>query len=313
MTDAWTAGPSLPMRAVTFALPVLRYKPIMRREERARRDIARSAGGRPARPSTANRREFRLRNERFGALDCLVIEPRPGPASDRSLIWLHGGAFVHQFERAHWWLATSLVRELGVRVVAPDYLLAPRGTASRALEQVTEALKAVAATDGAAPVLGGDSAGGGLAASLALTASGALRPSHLVLVAPWLDVTLSHPEVPLLEPRDPSLAVVGLRLAGRLWAGELDPRDPRVSPAFAADYSALPATSLIAGTRDLLYPDARDFAASARAQGVDIGTFTASDGFHVFPAASRLPESRAARRWLAERLAATGSCSARST
>jgi len=301
------------MRAVSLALPALRYKPIMRSEERTRRDIARSTVARPAAPSTANRREFRVRNERFGAIGCLVIEPRSGPASARSLIWLHGGGFIHRFERAHWWLTTSLVRELGMRVIAPDYPLAPLGTASTALEQLADVLEAVAATDDAAPVLGGDSAGGGLALSLTLVTPGRLRPAHLVLVAPWLDVTLAHPEVPLFEARDPSLAALGLRIAGRLWAGDLGPRDPRVSPAFAEDYSVLPATSLIVGTRDLLYPDARDFAASARAQGADIATFTASDGFHVFPAASRLPEARAARRWLAQRLAATGSCSARST
>jgi acetyl esterase/lipase len=303
MTDAWTAGPSPSMRLVSLLLPALRNKPIMVSERRTRRNIAQSAGARFAEPPRAYRREFRLAWQRLGPLRALVVEPR-GAASARSLVWLHGGGYIHQFEHAHWWLVASLVRELGVRVIAPDYALAPAGTAARAVDEVTAVLEQVTAADGAAPVLAGDSAGGGLALSLALRLRGsAVDPAHLLLVAPWLDVTLRHPEVPAFERRDPSLAATGLRIAGRLWAGALDPANPLVSPAFADDYSGLPPTSLVLGTRDLLYPDARDFQASARAAGIDLASFTASDGFHVFLAASRLPEARAARRWLAGRIA----------
>ena len=303
MTDAWTAHPSPQLRAVSLLLPALRYKGILTSEERTLRNIAASAGATPAWPPAAYRREFRLGRERLGPLPALVIEPGSGAGSARSFVWLHGGGYVHQFEHAHWWLVASLVRQLGVRVIAPDYALVPGGTASRALDEVPALLEAVADRDGAEPVLGGDSAGGGLAVAIALALRGRPHaPAHLVLAAPWLDVTLRHPEVPVFERRDPSLAARGLRISGRRWAGGLDPADPRVSPAFAGDYRGLPPTSLLLGTRDLLYPDARDFAASARRDGVDVATFTAADGFHVFAAASRLPEARAARRWLAERL-----------
>ena len=303
MTDAATARPSPSMRAVSLVLPVLRYKPVLLSEERTRQAVADSEGARFAVPPAAYRREFRLGWEQLGPLRALVIEPRVGATSARSLVWLHGGAYFRQFEKAHWWLVASLVRELGVRVIAPDYLLAPVGTAARAVDDVTAAMRAIVARDGAAPVLAGDSAGGGLALSVALRLrDDAAAPVHLALVAPWLDVTLSHPQVPALERLDPSLAAVGARLVGRMWAGDLDPADPLVSPAFAAGYVGLPPTSLLLGTRDLLHADARDFQASAQHDGVDVASFTATGGFHVFPAASRLPEARAARRWLARRL-----------
>ena len=304
MTDASTARPSFAMRAVSAVLPALRYKPIMSSEARTLKNIADSESARFAVPPAAYRREFWMGWEQFGPLRAFVVEPRAAPASARSLVWLHGGGYIHQFETAHWWLVASLVRELGVRVIAPDYLLAPVGTAARAVREVTGLLEAVAARDGAASVLAGDSAGGGLAVAVARCMRGTpAAPAHLVLAAPWLDVTLRHPEVPELDRRDPSLAALGLRIAGRVWAGELDPDDPLVSPAFAADFAGLPPTSLVLGTRDLLYPDTRDFAASARTDGVDVAVFTAVDGFHVFLAASRLPESRAARAWLKQRLA----------
>jgi acetyl esterase/lipase len=303
MTDAWTARASPQLRLVSLLLPALRYKGILASEERTRRDIAASAGATPAPPPAAYLREFRVRWERLGPLPAIVVEPGSGAASARSLVWLHGGGYVHQFEHAHWWLVASFVRELRVRVVAPDYALAPGGTAARALEELPEFLRALAERDGGAPVLGGDSAGGGLAVAVALALRGRPEaPAHLLLGAPWLDVTLRHPELPCFERRDPSLAARGLRISGRLWAGDLDPADPRVSPAFARDYRGLPPASLLLGTRDLLYPEGRDFAAAARRDGVDVATFTAADGFHVFAAATRLPEARAARRWLARRL-----------
>jgi acetyl esterase/lipase len=304
MTDAWTARSSLSMRFVALLLPVLRARFTLVSEVRSRRDIAASEGAVFAEPAASYRREFRLRRERFGPLDALVIEPHTAVASVRSLIWVHGGGYVHQFETAHWWLAASLVRALGARLIAPDYRLAPGGEAAQGLGDVSEFVRAVAAHDRAAPVLGGDSAGGGLAVSVALALRGdPARPVHLVLAAPWLDLTLSHPEIPAIERRDPSLACVGLRIAGQLWAGAGGARDPVASPAFAEDYSGLPPTSLVLGTRDILYPDARDFAASVRRCDVDVATFTAADAFHVFLAATRLPEARAARRWLMERLA----------
>lgn len=304
MTDVWTARASVEMRAVTALLPALRDKGMLRSARRSTRNLWLSEGKPPAIPPARYRRRFRIRRAQFGPLRAAVIEPPGGGASARSLVWVHGGGYVHQVETAHWWLMASLVRELGWRVVAPDYLLAPGGTAARAVTDVCAAVRAIAEHDGAPPILAGDSAGGGLALVVARALRGdEAAPAHLLLVAPWLDVTLRHPEVPVFERRDPSLAATGMRIAGRVWAGELDPADPLVSPAFASSFAGLPPTSMIVGTRDLLYPDARDFAASARADGVDVATFTPADGFHIFLAASHLPEARAARAWLAGRLA----------
>ena len=52
----------------------------------------------------------------------------------------------------------------------------------------------------------------------------------LVLLSPWLDLTISNPDVPAVEVRDPWLASTGLRVAGLTWAGGDDPTQPRLSP-----------------------------------------------------------------------------------
>jgi len=303
MTDAFTAGPSPMMRVTTAAVRLLRNKRIMVSEPRSRADVVASIGKPFAKPPRSSRRSLGLSETRLGPLRATVIEPREAHVGPRPLVYVHGGGYVHQFETAHWWLTGALARGLGLRIYALDYRLAPTGTAATGAGDVAAAISAIAERDGLAPIVGGDSAGGGLA----LAAAGRLRgkptaPAHLALFSPWLDVAVRNPAARALDRRDPSLALPGLLVAGEAWAGELGVDHPEVSPLFA-DHSGLPPISLVVGTRDMLYPDARDFAASARASGVDIATFTASDGFHVFPAATWLPESIAALAWLRQRLA----------
>jgi acetyl esterase/lipase len=303
MTDAATARPSALLRLTSLALPVLRYKHTMLSEVRTRAEITASDGKEFAAPPRRAASRLALSEAMLGGLRTMILEPRgPRPAA-RPLVFLHGGGFVHQFETAHWWLTTALAHDLRVRIYAPDYLLLPRGTAKQTVAAVAGVVRDVARLAGAAPILAGDSAGGGLAVAVAARLRGTPdAPAHLALFAPWLDLALRHPEIPALERRDPSLAATGLRIAGELWAGALGVDHPDASPALA-DPAGLPPISLVAGTRDILYPDARDFAARARAAGVDVAAFTAADAFHVFVAATGLPESAAARVWLTERLA----------
>ncbi|WP_344751775.1 alpha/beta hydrolase fold domain-containing protein [Gryllotalpicola koreensis] len=304
MTDAFTARPSPLLRVTAAAVRLLRSKRIMVSEPRSHADIEASIGKPFATPPRSSARRLLISQDRLGPLRTTVIEPRGIPLSARPLVYVHGGAYVHQFETAHWWLTDALTRDLRVRIFAVDYTLAPTGTAARGVADVAAAITALTEREGITPIVAGDSAGGGLALAVAARLHDTpSAPAHLALFAPWLDAGLRNPEAQALERRDPSLAVPGLRIAGRLWASELGIDHPDVSPLFA-DPAGLPPTSLVVGTRDILYPDARDFAASARSAGVDVATFTASDAFHVFPAATWLPESISARVWLKQRLAA---------
>jgi acetyl esterase/lipase len=69
-------------------------------------------------------------------------------------------------------------------------------------------------------VLIGDSAGAGLALAAAqrLRDRTGAQPSRIVLISPWLDLTMSHPDQAALEADDPVLARPGLLEAGRLRA-----------------------------------------------------------------------------------------------
>lgn len=159
-------------------------------------------------------------------------------------------------------------------------------------------------------ILCGDSAGGNLALTQALH----YRDRHLplpgrvMLFSPWLDLTLTHPDVASIEPQDPMLARPGPREAATWWAGG-DPLSlPLLSPLHA-DLRGLPPVDVFQGTLDILWPDTQRFAEQVAAAGGHVHLHTYPGAFHVFPATTYTPEAqdvfRTIRQLLNARPAAT--------
>ena len=114
-----------------------------------------------------------------------------------------------------------------------------------------------------------------------------------MLISPWLDVTMSYPDQAPIERVDPMLARAGLAEAGRLYAGALDPSDPRVSPAQRGPTRA-GAMTVFSGTHDILNTDARRLVEKAKAAIVAIDYHEGEGLPHVYPLLPT-PEGRAAR------------------
>src|SRR5437588_9561869 len=97
--------------------------------------------------------------------------------------------------------------------------------------------------------------------------------------APWLDITMTDPTLPACDRRDPYLSVPGLREAGRMYAGSLDPRDPRVSPIYG-DLAALGRLAVYIGTRDTLLADSRRLRRLAEDNGIPLRYREEPNMFH---------------------------------
>ncbi|MEV0766167.1 alpha/beta hydrolase fold domain-containing protein [Nocardia sp. NPDC050435] len=210
------------------------------------------------------------------------------------MLYLPGGAFIHPITRSHWRLIHQLVRRTGAPVVVAAYGLAPDHTPDAAWKLATTLYRTLSET-GTPVVVMGDSAGGNLALSLTQqwADSGLIPPARVVVISPWLDLTLSNPDIPSVAPSDPMLDAGGLRVAARWWTGESDPTEPEYSPVHL-DYTDSPPVEIIIGTRDLFHPDARLLAARARERAWPLSVACYPGGFHVFPALVWLPESRRA-------------------
>ena len=222
----------------------------------------------------------------------------------RAAVYVHGGAWVNQIHPLHWRLVAGLAVRSGTAVTVPIYPLAPVGTAATVVPAVADLLAGLTDRHGAGSVsVAGDSAGGQIALSAAmLLRDRGVAPLHrTVLVSPALDLTLTNPEIDVVELTDPWLARPGTRAAIELWRGDLPLEDPRVSPLFG-DLTGLGPLTVFSGTRDITSPDTRLLVARARAAGVAVDHHEEAGLVHVHPLLP-VPEGRRARRVMAAALA----------
>ena len=212
------------------------------------------------------------------------VFPKRGLRSGGALIYLHGGAYVYPMVVGQWGIVEGLIDRTGLPVIIPDYPLAPKHTATEAFDFVQPIVDEAQAEFGRV-VIFGDSAGGGLALSLAMQRRDAdkRQVDGLVLYAPWVDVTMTNPEIEKVQLRDKILRVP-----------DLDPTDWCVSPLYG-DPAGLPPMRIFQGDADIVGPDVIDFARKAARAGVDVRLRVEPDGFHVYVlGVPTIPEAEAA-------------------
>ncbi|RRO14177.1 alpha/beta hydrolase [Saccharopolyspora rhizosphaerae] len=240
-------------------------------------------------------RRFRVEASDVHGHRCYTLHPRR-PENTQHILYLHGGAYVHQVETAHWRFLARLIEATGSVVTVPIYPLAPTSAYDETLAMVWQTYQQVLSRlPPQDQVVMGDSAGGGLALFVAqrIKQHGGPQPRRLVLFAPWLDLTTSDPRIDELEPHDPFLSAPGLREAARLYTRDLDLRDHRISPLFG-DLSGLAPMSVFTGTRDVLLADSRRLRDRLRESGSEIDYEEYTGMFHGWVLQS-LPEAEHAR------------------
>jgi acetyl esterase/lipase len=192
---------------------------------------------------------------------------------DRAVIYLHGGGYVVGSPRVQGAIAAHLARASGATVYALDYRLAPENPFPAALDDSRAAYEWLLqrGADPGRVALAGDSAGGGLALATAAAArdAGTPMPGALVLISPWVDLTLSGETIHSKARDDAMLTRAWLTQCAEGYLDGASPDDPMASPLFA-DLGGLPPTLIQVGTREILLSDAVRLAERAAAAGVDV-------------------------------------------
>lgn len=208
---------------------------------------------------------------------------------------MHGGAYVQGFVIWHWKFINQLMRALHCTITVPDYPLAPDHTYEASFEMVQSLYQHLLLTAPAANfVFMGDSSGGGFVLALAQSLERAKipQPGLLILLSPWLDLTLTNPAIKHIEAEDPFLDRESLQTAGRLYAGYTPAEHHLLSP-INGSLQGLGKIAVFTGSKDLLVADARKLYAMANEQGVDLLYYEYPDMVHAWMFLP-LPESKQA-------------------
>ena len=182
-----------------------------------------------------------------------------GPVNDHAaILFFHGGGYVAGSAWTHRGMLARLSQLSGVPVYAPDYRLAQTAPFPAAFEDARKAWDDLRVTHPADRIiLGGDSAGGGLALSLlAALLKDDERPGGLFAFSPWTDLTLTGASLEANEPMDAILPRSRMSDLCEVVLDGANPTDPRVSPLFA-EFDNPPPTYIQASQTEILLDDAR--------------------------------------------------------
>lgn len=284
---------SLRLQALVFGLRLV-FRPMLARTftpAKARQDFSRVS-------HLFRMPPFLLHQVQPGAPDLHWV--RAGPIHPRRIIlYLHGGGYVVGSPLAYRGMLGRLSRLTGLHVVAPAYRLAPEHPAPAAFDDAVRTHGVLMAQGYGAGdiVLGGDSAGGGLAlALLAHLCAKGQHPAGLFAISPWTDLSMAGETLHSNAAADPILPVAQMPQVIGLVKGGLAVTDPRLSPLFAK-FAAPPPVLLQVGTTEILLDDTRRMAEVLRGAGGQVEVVQWPDVPHVWHLGDGyVPEARAALR-----------------
>jgi acetyl esterase/lipase len=202
------------------------------------------------------------------------IECRPVELADNApiLLYFHGGGFRIASALAYRSYGSHLAAVLGARVLLVEYRLAPEHKFPKAVDDcftVWESLLAEGIDTGRI-VIAGDSAGGGLAASVTMHAlADGVLPAGVICCSPWVDLTITADTYDTNAESDKLFSRTSAEEAAPAYLGGADPMNPIASPLFG-DWDGAPPLLILVGDAEVLLDDSRKLAEVAKAAGVDV-------------------------------------------
>ncbi|CAB4544040.1 unannotated protein [freshwater metagenome] len=202
------------------------------------------------------------------------IECRPVDVADDApiVLYFHGGGFRIASALAYRSYGSHLAAVLGARVLLVEYRLAPEHKFPKAVDDcfaVWESLLAEGVDTGRI-VIAGDSAGGGLAASVTMHAlADGVLPAGVICCSPWVDLTITADTYDTNAESDKLFSRTSAEEAAPAYLGGADPMNPIASPLFG-DWDGAPPLLILVGDAEVLLDDSRKLAEVAKAAGVDV-------------------------------------------
>ena len=244
---------------------------------------------------------FNMTHIDMGQFTMKLLSSKENPRGDKVILQLHGGGYTGAVRNAYYVFA-GLYNEVshGCSVLTPDYRVAPENPYPAALEDAVASYQWLMDKGyfGEQIILGGDSAGGGLAMALCMYLKDHHMPMPCGIVArsPWTGLTASGESYETNYEKDPLFGNTKESLIYvNDYAGDHDKMDAYISPLFG-NFKEFPPMLIQVGSIEMLLSDSVSVAAKARQQGVKVRLSVYEGMFHVFQMAYlNIPESK--RAW----------------
>ena len=216
--------------------------------------------------------------------------------SEKVILYLHGGGYVTGSIEDHRMMCGLLANATGVKVLIPEYRLAPEHPFPAALDDALKVYQWLLdqGYSSANMIIAGDSAGGGLSVAtvLALKEKSGSLPAAVVCLSPWADLALTGQSHATKAKAEAILNKDVLREWALCYTDESNLTNPLVSPVHG-DFHGFPPLLIQVGSEEILLDDSTLLAEKAKSAGVDVILKIWDGMWHVWQALGDLiPENR---------------------
>ncbi|MBU6955379.1 alpha/beta hydrolase [Hahella sp. HN01] len=220
----------------------------------------------------------------MGGVAGIVVTPEK-VLDNRTLLYIHGGGYVHGGIKGYEGLAARYATWLGARVYVPDYRQAPEHVFPTPVNDVFTAYRYLLES-GVAPqslALSGDSAGGAMVITTMIKARNAGLPQPVAgaALSPWANLTHSGASAQDRDGLDPLVTVAMLKRLARTFLGDALATDPDASPVFA-DVRGIAPTLIQIGENEVMLSDAIRLASHLGENRVRVNLEVWPGMFHVW-------------------------------
>ncbi len=227
-------------------------------------------------------KDIRVQKIRVGNVPVLVLKPAERSSADVGLLWIHGGGYITGMkEMVYMSRAAGLAGKYGVTVYSPGYRLAWQKPYPAAAEDCYRVLEYIAGREETVMV-GGESAGGGLAAAVCMMARDrGIRVAYQFPLYPMIS------NIDTESSKDNHGRVWNTRRNHTGWRLYLrkhakDQVSPYASPAWQTDFSGLPPCYTFVGDGEPFYAETLQYVKMLRSAGVEAEADVYHTDMHAF-------------------------------
>lgn len=199
---------------------------------------------------------------------------------DSFLVYIHGGSFIDNPLNIQINFAKKVAEKLNSTLIVPLYKTIPNGNSCELLKEMKLIYRLLLKQEKKIYLIG-DSAGGGaiLSFDLLLGEENIKKSDGIIMLSPWLDLSLNNNEIN--EKNDIVCSLPGNKYCGKVWAGDYDIKDYRVSPIYG-DFNNLNKVFISCSGNEICYPDCLKFVDKLKEKEIDYKFVQFDNQFHNF-------------------------------